>query len=76
MVKAINDTIAINNKKDGYIRPHRDARRRGRSGLDPRKCADPQVIVIVDDISLYPAELTKPAWRSPRFRRSAITPTQ
>src|ERR1019366_2613312 len=56
MIKAINDTIAINNKKDGYIRPI-VTRGAGNLGLDPRKCSDPQVIVIVDDISLYPAEL-------------------
>src|SRR5208283_836762 len=29
----------------------------GTLGLDPRKTSDPQVIIIVDDISLYPAEL-------------------
>jgi branched-chain amino acid aminotransferase len=56
MIKAINDTIALNNKKDGYIRPI-VTRGAGSLGLDPRKCADPQVIVIVDDITMYPAEL-------------------
>ncbi|MSQ95764.1 MAG: branched-chain-amino-acid transaminase [Gemmataceae bacterium] len=56
MVKAINDTIAINNKRDGYIRPV-VTRGAGSLGLDPRKCADPQVIIIVDDITMYPAEL-------------------
>jgi branched-chain amino acid aminotransferase len=56
MAKAINDTIAVNNKIDGYIRPI-VTRGAGSLGLDPRKTADPQVIVIVDDISLYPPEL-------------------
>jgi branched-chain amino acid aminotransferase len=56
MVKAINDTIAINDKKDGYIRPV-VTRGSGTLGLDPRKTSDPQVIIIVDDISMYPAEL-------------------
>jgi branched-chain amino acid aminotransferase len=56
MTNAINDTIAINHKKDGYIRPI-VTRGAGTLGLDPRKCADPQVIVIVDDITMYPPEL-------------------
>jgi branched-chain amino acid aminotransferase len=56
MTKAINDTIAINNKIDGYIRPI-VTRGAGSLGLDPRKCGDPQVIIIVDEISLYPPEL-------------------
>jgi len=56
MVKAINDTIAINNKRDGYCRPI-VTRGAGSLGLDPRKCSDPQVIVIVDDITMYPPEL-------------------
>src|SRR5205823_6558180 len=56
MIKAINDTIAANNKKDGYIRPL-VTRGAGSLGLDPRKCSDPQVIVIVDDITMYPPEL-------------------
>src|SRR5262249_54846790 len=29
----------------------------GYLGLDPRKTSDPQIIIIVDDITLYPAEL-------------------
>src|SRR5262249_54870889 len=29
----------------------------GNLGLDPRRCTDPQVVVIVDDISLYPEEV-------------------
>lgn len=56
MIKAINDTIALNDKKDGYIRPI-VTRGAGTLGLDPRKTSDPQVIVIVDDITMYPAAL-------------------
>ncbi len=56
MCKAINDTIAINKKIDGYIRPI-VTRGAGSLGLDPRKCSDPQVIVIVDDITMYPPEM-------------------
>lgn len=56
IAKAINDTIALNKKVDGYIRPI-ITRGAGSLGLDPRKCSDPQVIIIVDDISMYPPEL-------------------
>jgi branched-chain amino acid aminotransferase len=56
MCKAVNDTIAINNKRDGYCRPI-ITRGAGSLGLDPRKTSDPQVIVIVDDITMYPPEL-------------------
>lgn len=56
MIKAINDTIAVNQKKDGYCRPI-VTRGAGSLGLDPRRCSDPQVIVIVDDITMYPPEL-------------------
>ena len=45
-----------NDKKDGYIRLV-VTRGAGTLGLDPRKTTDPQVIIIVDDISLYPPEL-------------------
>ena len=56
MCKAINDTIAMNKKIDGYCRPI-VTRGAGYLGLDPRKCSDPQVIVIVDDITMYPPEM-------------------
>ncbi|WP_020468225.1 branched-chain-amino-acid transaminase [Zavarzinella formosa] len=53
--KAVEDTVKINNKVDGYIRLV-VTRGPGNLGLDPRGCK-PNVIVIVDDISLYPKEL-------------------
>ena len=55
MTKAVEDTVKANNKVDGYIRLV-VTRGPGTLGLDPRKC-EPWVIVIVDDISLYPKEL-------------------
>ena len=55
MMRAVEETVQANQKVDGYIRVI-VTRGAGTLGLDPRKC-DPQVIVIVDDISLYPREL-------------------
>jgi branched-chain amino acid aminotransferase len=55
MMRAVEETVRANNKVDGYIRLV-VTRGPGTLGLDPRKC-EPQVIVIVDDISLYPREL-------------------
>jgi branched-chain amino acid aminotransferase len=56
MTRAIQDTVAANGKRNGYIRPI-VTRGAGTLGLDPRKTSDPQVIVIVDEIALYPPEL-------------------
>jgi branched-chain amino acid aminotransferase len=55
MIRAVEDTVKANEKRDGYIRLL-VTRGPGTLGLDPRKC-EPQVIIIVDDISLYPREL-------------------
>jgi branched-chain amino acid aminotransferase len=55
MKAAVEETVTANNKVDGYIRLI-VTRGPGSLGLDPRKC-EPNVIVIVDDISLYPKEL-------------------
>jgi branched-chain amino acid aminotransferase len=55
MMRAVEDTVRANNKHDGYIRLV-VSRGPGNLGLDPRKC-EPQIIIIVDDISLYPNEL-------------------
>lgn len=55
MMKAVDETVKANNKTNGYIRLI-VTRGPGSLGLDPRKC-EPQIIIIVDDISLYPAEL-------------------
>lgn len=55
MTQAVLDTVKANAKHDGYIRLV-ITRGPGTLGLDPHKCSDPQVIIIVDDISLYPSE--------------------
>ena len=54
MTRAVEETVKANEKKDGYIRLV-VTRGPGTLGLDPRKC-EPQVFIIVDDISLYPRE--------------------
>jgi len=56
MAKAIDDTLAVNGIKDGYIRVV-VTRGSGSLGLDPNHCSDPQVIIITDYIALYPEEL-------------------
>src|SRR5260370_32705035 len=56
VTKAVEDTVRVNDKRDGYIRLV-VTRGAGSLGLDPRKTTDPQVIVIVDDIALYPPEV-------------------
>src|SRR5205807_9832097 len=56
MIKAIKDSVATNEKRNGYIRAL-VTRGAGYLGIDPRKASNPQVILIVDDISLYPPEL-------------------
>jgi branched-chain amino acid aminotransferase len=56
MSEAVVATVQANNKTEGYIRLV-VTRGVGNLGIDPRSCAEPQVIIIVDDISLYPAEL-------------------
>src|SRR5580704_430389 len=56
MADAIIGTVQANARKDGYIRAI-VTRGAGYLGLDPRKTTDPQVIIIVDEISLYPEEL-------------------
>jgi branched-chain amino acid aminotransferase len=56
MMEAITSTVKAAGKDDGYVRPI-VTRGAGYLGLDPRKTSDPQVIVIVDDIALYPPEL-------------------
>jgi branched-chain amino acid aminotransferase len=56
MEDAVKSTVEANNKRDGYIRLV-VTRGAGYLGLDPRKASNPQVIIIVDDIALYPPEL-------------------
>ncbi len=58
MITAVEETVSVNEKRDGYIRLL-VTRGVGTLGLDPDKCPDPSVIIIVDDIALYPEELYK-----------------
>jgi branched-chain amino acid aminotransferase len=55
MTQAVLETVKANDKREGYIRLI-VSRGDGGLGLDPRKCKEPQIIIIVDDISLYPKE--------------------
>lgn len=56
MAEAINSTIKVNGLADAYVRLV-VTRGAGSLGLDPSRTSDPQVIIIADSISLYPAEL-------------------
>ncbi|WP_435015997.1 branched-chain-amino-acid transaminase [Tundrisphaera sp. TA3] len=56
MADAVNETLAVNKLVDAYVRLV-VTRGAGSLGLDPRKTTDPQIIIIADSISLYPAEL-------------------
>ncbi len=56
LAEAVHSTVKANNKTDGYIRLL-VTRGAGSLGIDPRKTSDPQLIIIVDDISMYPPEL-------------------
>src|SRR6187401_2927392 len=53
MMKAVVDTCAKNNIRDGYIRLV-VTRGVGTLGLNPNKCKTPSVIIIADKIQLYP----------------------
>jgi branched-chain amino acid aminotransferase len=55
MGAAINQTVAVNGIKDGYIRAV-VTRGSGTLGLDPNRCSNPQVIIIADSITMYPQE--------------------
>ncbi|ANM30849.1 branched-chain amino acid aminotransferase [Acidobacteria bacterium Mor1] len=53
MTQAVLDTVAANQKRDVYVRLV-VSRGFGDLGIDPDKCPKPTVVVIADDISLYP----------------------
>lgn len=55
MADAVNETLRRNKIEDGYIRLM-VTRGAGSLGLDPNRTSNPQVIIITDSISLYPAE--------------------
>jgi branched-chain amino acid aminotransferase len=58
MENAVLKTVKINAKENGYIRLI-VTRGEGPLGIDPTQCKKPVVIVIVDDIQLYPDEYYK-----------------
>jgi branched-chain amino acid aminotransferase len=53
--RQIHDLLKLNKISDGYVRLV-VTRGAGTLGLDPNRTANPQVIIITDHISLYPAE--------------------
>lgn len=55
MREAVLETIRRNNQKDSYIRLL-VTRGKGDLGLDPRKCPKAAIIIISDEIKLYPKE--------------------
>lgn len=55
---AVIQTLKANRLKDAYIRLI-VTRGEGDLGLDPRKCRMPSIIIITDEIALYPDELCK-----------------
>jgi branched-chain amino acid aminotransferase len=56
MEAKIVETLKINKLDDAYIRVV-VTRGIGDLGLDPRKCKDPTIFIITDEIALYPKEL-------------------
>jgi branched-chain amino acid aminotransferase len=56
MTKAVEETVKANGITDGYIRLL-VTRGVGSLGLNPFTCKDSQVIIIADQIQLYPKEL-------------------
>ena len=73
MAKAVVDTLAANNLVDGYVRLV-ITRGAGGLGLDPAKTSNPQVIVIADTISLYPAEFYEKGLRIVTAATQRISP--
>jgi branched-chain amino acid aminotransferase len=55
LTAAVNSTVAVNGLSEGYVRLV-ITRGAGYLGLDPRKTANPQIIIIADTITLYPPE--------------------
>ncbi len=54
--QAITETLKVNNLRDGYIRMV-VSRGVGDLGLDPNRCAKSQVIIIAQQLALWPKEL-------------------
>lgn len=56
IIDAVCDACRVNGLTDGYIRLV-VSRGKGALGLSPRSCSDPQLVIIADQIQLYPQEL-------------------
>jgi len=56
IIDAVCDACRTNKLTDGYIRLV-VSRGKGKLGLSPFSCVDPQLIIIADQIQLYPHEL-------------------
>ena len=56
IMDAVCDACRTNNLTNGYIRLI-ISRGKGKLGLSPRTCSDPQLIIIADEIQLYAPEL-------------------
>ncbi|WP_047155254.1 branched-chain-amino-acid transaminase [Aneurinibacillus tyrosinisolvens] len=56
MCKCVLDTIRQNQLKDAYIRLV-VSRGTGDLGLDPRNCSKPNIIIIAEQLALFPKEL-------------------
>ncbi len=62
LMKATEKTVRANNVIDGYIRLI-VTRGDGNLGLNPFVCTDPKIIIIADNIQLYPEELYETGMR-------------
>ena len=58
MMEVVLETLRRNEQRDAYIRLV-VSRGVGDLGLDPRKCKEPTIICITDNIVLYPEKLYK-----------------
>ena len=56
LVDALYETLRANGLVDGYVRLV-VTRGEGTLGLNPFKCANPSVVIIADQIALYPKEM-------------------
>jgi branched-chain amino acid aminotransferase len=56
MIAAVEDTVRRNRRDDAYIRLI-VTRGVGELGIDPLSCPTPSVIIIVNDVRVYPREL-------------------
>ncbi len=56
IIDAVCDACRVNNLTDAYIRLV-VSRGKGKLGLSPFTCEDPQLVIIADQIQLYPQEL-------------------